>query len=532
MATGQRASAYDVAKKKIDGEISSTTQVGQNPNQPNEDFIQSLNIRTTGVMNGKSDKAREKAYIRNSNESLAGNVGSAANRLFEDQGKGNPLPEIFADKVKQADFERQFKKVWNHRIEDIEKPPADANPADYVLAPQFRDRYRDRIKEDIFPQLFDMIELRTTEETASPAAGGRRMGSAAAGGFAQSGNKAEQSKGVVDWPDAKNLKNWFHNWNDTPSTLEIMVAQEDLWVYEALLRVIRNTNSTDPKHEKYVSPGTQATARIKAIEALEIGTNAAQSWAASENAVFTFPDGGGAATTTGLAGGRVTATAQFMGKGMTSGRLFGASALSGRYVNDTGKPVDDLSQDPNKEFRMMPIDMRLMIEQKAIPRLLVECANSSMRIDVRSVRILAEKPAPFDPGGSSTGADTGPATGASPVTAMGRSIQGRGGNFLQHNAGQQPRDGGFGQTASTESSIYSYAGECSNPACPPVLVEIQGIIYIYNPPTTTGPDAGQNVAVGGAPAGVPPPGGAAAPAMPAVPATPAPTPTPAAGTRR
>ena len=35
--------------------------------------------------------------------------------------------------------------------------------------------------------------------------------------------------------------------------------------------------------------------------------------------------------------------------------------------------------DPNQEFRMMPIDMRLIIEQKDIPRLLVECANSSMR---------------------------------------------------------------------------------------------------------------------------------------------------------
>ena len=267
----------------------------------------------------------------------------------------------------------------------------------------------------------------------------------------------------------------------------------------------------DPKHNSYKSPGTQATARIKAIEALEIGTNAAQSWAASENAVFTFSDGGGAATATGLAGGRVaTASVQFMGKGGASG-FFWHSALSGRYVNDTGKPVDDLSQDPNKEFRMMPIDMRLVIEQKAIPRLLVECANSSMRIDVRSVRILAEKPAPFDPGGSSTGADTGPATGASPVSGMGRSIPGRGGNFLQHNAGQQPRDGGFGQAADSERNIYSYAGECSNPACPPVLVEIQGIIYIYNPPTTTGANAGQNVAVGGAPAGVPPAGGARAP---------------------
>ena len=204
MVCGDRPTCFRLRRgeKKIDGEISSTTQVGQNPNQPNEDFIQSLEIRTFGDMDGKSDKAKEKANIKSSGESLAGNVGSTANRLFEDQGKGNPLPEIFADKVEQADFEKQFKKVWNHRIEDIEKPPADANPADYVLAPQFRDRYRDRIK-DIFPQLFDMIELRTAEENANPVAGGRR-GNSAAGGFAQNGgDTAGQVKGVVDWPDSK-----------------------------------------------------------------------------------------------------------------------------------------------------------------------------------------------------------------------------------------------------------------------------------------------------------------------------------------
>ena len=42
----------------------------------------------------------------------------------------------------------------------------------------------------------------------------------------------------------------------------------------------------------------------------------------------------------------------------------------------------------------IPHDARrseVVMEQKAIPRLLVECANSNMRIDVRAVRILAEK---------------------------------------------------------------------------------------------------------------------------------------------
>ncbi len=44
---------------------------------------------------------------------------------------------------------------------------------------------------------------------------------------------------------------------------------------------------------------------------------------------------------------------------------------------------------------MMPINLKVVIEQKDIPRLLAECANSAMRIDVRGVRILVQQPRPW-----------------------------------------------------------------------------------------------------------------------------------------
>ena len=90
----------------------------------------------------------------------------------------------------------------------------------------------------------------------------------------------------------------------------------------------------------------------------------------------------------------------------------GVSPLAGRYVDNAGKPLDDPTQQPNQEFRMMPIDMRLIIEQKDIPKLLTECARFEHADDVRAVRILSEKPGPFDPGGSSTGSDTPAAAAA------------------------------------------------------------------------------------------------------------------------
>ena len=121
-----------------------------------------------------------------------------------------------------------------------------------TLLPQFRDRYRDRIKDEVFPQLFEMVELRNRlDNNGDPCRAAGPWGPAA---------PERQERQVFrrrHWPDAEQLKNWFHNWDDWPSTLEVMIAQEDLWVYEALLRVIRNTNNNDPKHEpkNYQSPG-------------------------------------------------------------------------------------------------------------------------------------------------------------------------------------------------------------------------------------------------------------------------------------
>ena len=173
-----------------------------------------------------------------------------------------------------------------------------------------------------------------------------------------------------------------------------MLAQEDLWVYEALLNVIHNTNNCAKGNEKnYVPPASHKDAPIKKIEGLEIGNEAAQSWAACENAVFTFPDSSGGTGATGTTGAQPTSMLGagrggpgYLGPASTVSGGSAGTLLAGRDIDNSGKPVADLKEDRNKEFRMMPIDLKVVIEQKAIPRLLVECANSNLRIDVRAVR--------------------------------------------------------------------------------------------------------------------------------------------------
>jgi hypothetical protein len=534
MATGDRAEQFGKRKSAIEAQFGNMQKVSTTQNHPSEISVNAINFRVTGDTANVSEEVKKVSGINGFSDSLTGNVSTAAERLFDDQRKTFKLPIIYPNVPgDQARFAEDFWKVWNHKIEDIEKPPAEAtNKEQYDLNSVFRLQYRDQIKE-IFPELFKRIDLRTVVEGA--AAGGEGRGQ-------RSGAPDDQTKqvtGVVDWPGSEELIKRFQNWNEIPTTIQVMLAQEDLWVYEAVLNVIRNTNNcAQDKDKNYQPPASHKDAPIKKIEALEIGNDAAQSWAACENAVFVFSaDSGGSAgtptPTLGSAGMPASSRGQasYIGNAAaaaTSGGSGGSttSLLAGRYVDNDGKPLADPTQQPNQEFRMMPINLRVVMEQKAIPRLLVECANSNMRIDVREVRILKEKPPAFDVNGNSTGGDTaggttGPSMQAPVPSPEAASRRGMPGGRGRSGMGPSP---GFAHPA--QSSDTNSVEESVDPTAPAVPVEIQGVIYIYNPPT---PQGANGTATAGAPTnGVAPAApaapGAVVPTSPAAPAAPATTP--------
>jgi hypothetical protein len=547
MATSDRADQFTKRVSAIKSQFDLMTTISGTQNHPSENSNHAIDFRVTGDTANVTDDIKKMALINSFSESLTGNVSAAAQRLFDDQRKTFKLPVIYPNVPgDQTRFEEDFWKVWDHKIEDIEKPPAEAtNKEQYELEKVFRLQYRDQIKE-IFPELFKRIDLRTVAEGVgnAPAADGR--GGRVAPGAGDDPSK--QVTGVLDWPGADDLIRRFQNWNDIPTTIQIMLAQEDLWVYEALLNVIRNTNNCAPDKDKnYQPPASHKDAPIKKIDALEIGNDAAQSWAACENSVFVFSGdtgGGSAATGTGpqsspsmgtmpgsshgqaqYLGGAAAATSSGGSGGTTS------SLLAGRYVDNSGKPLADPTQQPNQEFRMMPVNLRVVMEQKALPRLLVECANSNMRIDVRAVRILAEKPPAFDVNGSSTGGDAPAAAATASVPQLGSSPEGRPRTMGGRGMGRMPGGGpGLGQMQHSNDTTSSE--EAADPTAPPVPVEIQGIIYIYNPPSpqsTNGAAAPGRAAAPAAPAATGPnPTAPAAPgaATPAAPAAPAAAPGP------
>jgi hypothetical protein len=251
---------------------------------------------------------------------------------------------------------------------------------------------------------------------------------------------------LVQWLDQDKLRSRLAFATSKPSALQIWVTQEDLWVYEALLKVIANTN----KARGATRPDNTA---IHTIFALEVGASAALGPGANKGHVhIPTGSGGGMPANYEMDGGRSMAMdggaappANYEMDGGRGGMMMDGAAvdpaavdatlLQSRSLDDTGAPLPG-EGDLGKEYRQLPIRMDLFMDQRWLPHLLIECANSPLPIEVKQVRINPEK--------SMTG--FGGATSGS--TQM---VQG---------AGPLPNDPNFAQ------------------------VEIKGVVFIYNEPTS------------------------------------------------
>lgn len=295
-----------------------------------------------------------------------------------------------------------------------------------------------------FPQLFAIVDVRE-EGTAGAAAaaeptaadGGRTLGSGA-------GREKPPATGVVIWAqgDRNKIENAY-SWSTAPNTKQIRYAQEDYWVYQALLSIISRTNRGVKQHHN---------AAIKKIEALEI----AQAVPPANDFAFSVPDG-------------TVAPAEERPRTQQRGQDVNKDALldDGRYVSADGKPLSNPSSGGSKEFKLMPIRMRLVMDQRKLPDLLVECANSPLPVEVQRVQINPSE------------------SRSSPSSGGGGGGRGRGGRGLS---------GGGGAPQPAPAAAPAAAARGPQVSKDPLLdltpndqvIEIRGVIYIYNPPSMAG----------------------------------------------
>ena len=370
MVTSDLADQYGSREHAIKGHFNEMQTVSSQSAPPNEQVIKAIEE--------KHKQLKDKAL-------------QAWEKLYKEQETKNPWPQVLGPKFLEM-------------IQTLK--PGQEIPDDY------REYYQNVI-EKYFPTLFELVNRRHPVKGATAAKD--------ANGQADTANSRRPMEGIVRWDDGdvSRIQKKF-KWNNPPSTLEIRLAQEDLWVYTALLEIIESTN------QGYTS---YYNAPVKEIDALEIGADASKAWSQAESALGKSEEASAPAATSSTAAAGGEAQADDPAKRLKADR----------YVNEKGKPLgpDDIA--PFAEFKMMPIHMKLVMDQSKINKLLAECANRNMPVEVRRVRLTGN-----------AGAAAGVAVAA---------------------AGDAGSTGGDSDAPHAESSATS-----------DVQVDIQGIIYIYNPP--------------------------------------------------
>lgn len=495
------------------------------------------------------------------------------------------LTKLEAEQVRRA-WERRYREqedvlVWPGELKPdfiaaVEKlMPIETKvefPAEKEqLKLEFRNRYRDYIREEM-PGLADIIGARWQVSTAASAGGagdfsGGEMGGAGMGGLPGTGMGPEMGMGmgmglgpggggyddgemgagyrgdgryrgrgeerkpvVVQWSpqnQSQLLANSFY-WV-RPTTLQVLYAQEDLWVLRALLMIIKETNGdADAQYNAAVKEimtinlgrsarGIKSVGRVKMPGAGGMdgmgGPGGAGGLPGMEMEMGLAPglEGGGDEFGTAPGGDASGALAPGLSPGMESGEPRMVDPADYRYVDDEMEPLtgDDLrtamqSTSPSDAFlvvaKRMPVRLRVKMDIRKLPLLLCECANSDLPVEVRQVRINAP------PGTGSSGGGYGGMSGGAPGMGAGGMDFGMGGGMdvgLDPGAefgGGYPGmdDGAMGQTTRSP-----YNAE----------VELYGLVYIYNPvdPEKLGMEesSGEGEA---ASFGQPAPGGATTPA--------------------
>ena len=415
-------------------------------------------------------------------------------KISETSVHGNPAVNAkereeakkIADSVKQL-----WQSLYDAQREVVLKWP-DVLGADFVsyvekakfgsdINQTFRDRYQNYIKNR-FDGLVEIVDAKKMPVDGA-ATFGPGMGRMEGGGrMGEGGMAADVILGpdglpieedyLVQWLDQANLRQQLEFAN-VPTSKQIWVTQENLWVYETLLNAIANTN----KERGATRPDNTA---IRVIQSLEVGAPAAL--AMPLESMILMPMDAMAA------GGEVASESRMSDPGTAAeGVDMDAMLLQNRYIDAEGKPIADAATGMGTEFRRLPIRMVLMMDERYLPNILVECANAPLPIEVQRLRINKEKSG-IDKDGQAFELAASAGAGA-PGMMGGRGMEGgRGMGMPGGYGGGRGGEGGRGMGMPMGGRGYEGGmGMSLNPADTANLatVEIQGIVYIYMPPDPT-----------------------------------------------
>ena len=507
----------------------------------------------SATSNLKSEQARLKSEID-------GKVGTV-NAIPENHPNDNTLKGM--DSLILAEGEEVAKKwerltenqksvlVWPKRFDeefiskvDPLRPPELKVTGQFITEiPEDDRRYYRNYMDLVFPGLAKIIGTKWAGKVQEGAGGmggmagmaggmggmgGPGMSSGDAGAMPGMGdamgmsNRGEEDDSIVLWNSGNQseiLSNHFGfiaRDDGLPTTLEILYAQEDLWVLESIMNIIKATNESNGpishRHE----------AAIKALDSVTIGQSAVKEAGKISNigggsggggdgapgmdemAGGGMPGMAGGGGMAGMAGGGMEAGGDGMapgadGAGSAGMMMPGASGMPGmgdavggtrapgdnRYVDRDFKPVlskrliaamKGQPEKPEDLFlavaKRVPVRLNLRMDQRQLHTLLAACSNSRLPVEVKQLRINRQ-------GGGGMGGDAGGG-----MMDQGSMMQGMmGGGAMGGMPG--------GDDAASAFGMGDNAGSTNNPArqklqdstidANAITLELYGIVYIYNP---------------------------------------------------
>lgn len=199
-------------------------------------------------------------------------------------------------------------------------------------------------------------------------------------------NDAVDESQIVIWnPENQALIKERFDWGSSaPKTFEVLYAQEDLWVLASLIDIIKKTNAGAKTHSQ---------ARVKEIDFIQIAQDVQDP---GFHVIVPKPIGEGDASDDDLPPSRATSPAshtsgngnQYSTGTETEGNDALAKLVANRYVTRDYAPIADLESLRTEVTvaKRIPVRMRLLMDQRHLYRLLVECANANLTFEVRQFR--------------------------------------------------------------------------------------------------------------------------------------------------
>jgi hypothetical protein len=486
-------------------------------------------------------------------------------------------------------FEKTGFRGFVDKLRPIEKIAVSADgkvAARDDLPRDYKEEYRNFMEEEL-PALANTIKAKWLVSTQGASAGG--LGGGYGGGEGPGGFGGGGTTPGVDAAGIPIVDDSVVLWNQQnqeeilkthfgftmrvqlPTTLEVLYAQEDYWVFNSIMQIIRETNRD--------SAGNEAQARhdavVKYIDFVRIGRSAyglagtvtpvGRSAAGAGDMAGGGGESGGAPAPGGEGGGAAAppgGAPDGAGGGMEA--LLARDPAMNRYVDDKYQPLAPerlrgalKSQTPEDALlavaKRMPVRIRVVLDQRKLNVLLAQCGNSRLPVEIRQVRINRPAAAPgagagmgggyaggegggggfsgggFGGGGFGGGGEGGGMPGGFGGGGFGGGMPGGFGGGMpggfgggMHGGGESGYGGAnTGRAAMIPGSVTADASVDPNI----VPVELYGIVYIYNPANKD-----QLVAVAPAEGAAPPADGAAPPVEGAAPPAEGTAPAPAAET--